>query len=171
MNLISRSLVTVRLSRMAKWCVLNRSRIHYSEVRPIPVDLSFGELPFTTDCSGFVTMLARWAGLPDPNGLGYSGSGYTGTLLTHLLPIPSSSQPGAVIRRWCRTVRKAIPASTGFPTRPRTSVLGCVCGSFEWSSEPVGEVPGITGVDDSHVALGVAHLASTEGITDVMLVP
>lgn len=29
-------------------------------------------------------MVAKWAGAPDPNGAGYDGSGFTGTLLSHL---------------------------------------------------------------------------------------
>jgi hypothetical protein len=29
-------------------------------------------------------MIAKWAGAPDPNGAGYDGSGFTGTLLSHL---------------------------------------------------------------------------------------
>lgn len=43
-------------------------------------------LPVRTDCSGFVTMCAKAAGAPDPNGLGYDGQGYTGDLLSHLEP-------------------------------------------------------------------------------------
>jgi hypothetical protein len=32
--------------------------------------------------------MAKWAGIPDPNGLNYDGQGYTGTLLSHLPHIP-----------------------------------------------------------------------------------
>ena len=45
-------------------------------------------LPLTTDCSGFVTLCYAWAGAPDPRGLGYSGQGWTGTLLANLVPSP-----------------------------------------------------------------------------------
>ena len=38
----------------------------------------------TCDCSESVTLMFRLAGLRDPNGLGYDGEGYTGTMLTHL---------------------------------------------------------------------------------------
>ena len=34
---------------------------------------------FSEDCSSFATWLAYTAGVPDPNGLGYNGYGYTGT--------------------------------------------------------------------------------------------
>jgi cell wall-associated NlpC family hydrolase len=39
------------------------------------------ELPLTTDCSGFATLCYFLAGAPDPNGNGYDGHGWTGTLL------------------------------------------------------------------------------------------
>lgn len=67
----------------ANWGVTNHAHINYEEVRPIPVNFPHGHLPFTTDCSGFVTLMAKWAGCPDPNGLGYDGQGFTGTLLSH----------------------------------------------------------------------------------------
>jgi hypothetical protein len=36
------------------------------------------------DCSELATEVCRWAGLADPNGLGYRYAGYTGTMLAHL---------------------------------------------------------------------------------------
>lgn len=36
------------------------------------------------DCSQAVTQLCKWAGLSDPNGIGYRWPGYTGTLLKNL---------------------------------------------------------------------------------------
>jgi hypothetical protein len=51
----------------------------------MPVHLAKPRYPLVLDCSSAVTMLCKWAGLDDPNGLGYrSGSGYTGTLAAHL---------------------------------------------------------------------------------------
>ena len=65
----------------ARWGIANEPRIHYGEVRPIP----FGRtLPLTTDCSGFVTVCYFLAGAPDPNGRGYDGGGWTGTLLERM---------------------------------------------------------------------------------------
>ena len=64
--------------------VKNRTEITYAEVRPIPVNLPKFHLPFTTDCSGFVTMMAKWSGNPDPNGNDFDGQGYTGTMMSHL---------------------------------------------------------------------------------------
>ncbi|HSX21822.1 MAG TPA: hypothetical protein VLE97_03500, partial [Gaiellaceae bacterium] len=60
-------------------------RIHYGEVRPIPLGR---RLPLTTDCSGFVTLCYFLAGAPDPNGLAYDGDGWTGTLLRHMEHVP-----------------------------------------------------------------------------------
>ena len=42
-----------------------------------------GTVPITADCSAAVTLWYKWAGAPDPNGLNYNGTGYTGTLLGH----------------------------------------------------------------------------------------
>jgi hypothetical protein len=66
----------------AHWGIANEPRIHYGPIRPMPLTRA---LPLTTDCSGFVTLCYALAGAPDPNGLGYSGQGWTGTLLRHLL--------------------------------------------------------------------------------------
>ncbi|MBV8480020.1 MAG: hypothetical protein JOY72_06920 [Actinobacteria bacterium] len=69
----------------ARWGIRNEPRIHYGEVRPIPLD---GRLPLTTDCSGFTTLCYRLGGAPDPNGFGYDGRGWTGSLLEHMASIP-----------------------------------------------------------------------------------
>ena len=71
------------------WAVGDHARWNYREVRPIPVHLpKHTTQSIMTDCSGFVTLMAKWSGMPDPNGLSYNGSGYTGTLLHHLPHIP-----------------------------------------------------------------------------------
>ena len=72
-----------RIVAAARWGIANEPRIHYGETRPFPLTRA---LPLTTDCSGFVTLCYYLAGAPDPNGLGYSGQGWTGTLLRHLSP-------------------------------------------------------------------------------------
>jgi hypothetical protein len=71
-----------------QWGIRNRTKISYGQIRPIPVNLAPFSLPFTTDCSGFVTLMAKWSGNPDPNGNGFDGQGYTGIMLTHLKHIP-----------------------------------------------------------------------------------
>ena len=87
--------------RFVSWClwgVANSTQIHFAETRPIPVTELPGTLPLTTDCSGSTTLFARWAQAPDPNGLGYDGSGSTMAMLAHLKRItPSQAQPGDLI--------------------------------------------------------------------------
>jgi cell wall-associated NlpC family hydrolase len=79
----------------ARWGIGHEPQIHYGEVRPIPLGRT---LPLTTDCSGFVTICYFLAGAPDPNGLGYSGEGWTGTLLRHLDHIPrAAARPGDLV--------------------------------------------------------------------------
>jgi len=68
----------------ARWGIHNEPRIHYAPERPMPLTRT---LPLSTDCSGFVTLCYWLAGAPDPNGLGYDGQGYTGTLLRAMQPL------------------------------------------------------------------------------------
>lgn len=74
-----------RIVAAARWGIRNEPRIHYAEVRPIPFTR---ELPLTTDCSGFATLCYFLAGAPDPNGLGYDGRGWTGSLLERMESVP-----------------------------------------------------------------------------------
>jgi hypothetical protein len=81
--------------KWARWGIANTDQIHYSEIRPIP---HTSALPLTTDCSGFVTLCYQLADAPDPNGLGYNGQGWTGTLLNHGETIPvSEARAGDVV--------------------------------------------------------------------------
>jgi cell wall-associated NlpC family hydrolase len=80
---------------VALWGVRNEPRIHYAPVRPIPLRRT---LPLATDCSGFATLCYYLAGAPDPNGLGYTGEGYTGTLLRHLPHVAQRAvRPGDLV--------------------------------------------------------------------------
>ena len=65
----------------ALWGVSNNAQIHYAETRPMDELKLVRHLPWTSDCSEFATTIYCWAGAPDPNGLGYNGQGYTGTML------------------------------------------------------------------------------------------
>lgn len=67
--------------KWARWGVENHDRFSYAEVRPM--HLAKNPLPWTGDCSSFVTLCYYLAGAPDPNGLNYDGQGYTGTELQH----------------------------------------------------------------------------------------
>jgi hypothetical protein len=83
----------------ALWGVEHDADIHYEQRRPIDGIGHVRQLPLHTDCSsGFVTLCYNWAGAPDPNGQGYNGLGYTGTLLNYLDPIdPGDAQPGDLV--------------------------------------------------------------------------
>jgi hypothetical protein len=65
-----------------RWAVAHHNQINYAEIRPYPLTPP-RTLPFTTDCSGFAEMMARWSGAADPSGAGFDGLGYTGSILDH----------------------------------------------------------------------------------------
>ena len=83
------------------WGIAHESQIHYRQARPMEDVRSSSRLkmlPRWADCSEFVTDGYAYAGAPDPNGLNYSGAGYTGTLLTHGAKISQSSLlPGDLV--------------------------------------------------------------------------
>lgn len=97
-----------RLVEYAQTLVDHASHIHYAEIRPMrslaehtwaSVLALFKQGGYLTmDCSESVTSLFRWAGLRDPNGLGYNGEGFTGTLLGHLKHYAQTADanPGAL---------------------------------------------------------------------------
>jgi hypothetical protein len=74
----------------------NPGTYEYEEARPMPSSLFSGTLPIKIDCSAFATLCYKAAGLPDPNGLGYNGSGFTGTLEAHG-KATSNPQPGDLV--------------------------------------------------------------------------
>lgn len=70
-----------RIIAACKRAYEQRSAYHYVMTRPYgPL---FGPRPRNFDCSSFVAAVYKHAGVKDPNGLGYSGQGYTGTLWAH----------------------------------------------------------------------------------------
>ena len=81
------------LVRLANLLDEHANLVKYAEVRPMSTArLTETQLrcrftvgnTITCDCSESVTLMFRLAGLNDPNGLGYDGEGYTGTMLHHL---------------------------------------------------------------------------------------
>lgn len=83
----------------ALWGADNEGEIHYDQGGHRYDALWNPQgLPLYTDCSGFATLCYAWAGAPDPNGLGYNHSGFTGTMLWHLPEIPiEQAQMGDLI--------------------------------------------------------------------------
>jgi len=68
----------------AKWAAAHHEKFHYTQG---PLRMGNigkpGLLPVYADCSSFITLCYNWAGAPDPNGMSYNHTGYTGTLLSH----------------------------------------------------------------------------------------
>lgn len=80
--------------------IAHAPQVHYAERRPMhATTLPHPEYPLTMDCSESVTALCKWAGLQDPNGNRYDGTGYTGTLLAHLPHYhePRHAYTGAIV--------------------------------------------------------------------------
>lgn len=74
----------------AKYLIAHRSLVNYSQavrMQIVRVPVRFNPPALTRyiyeDCSSSITGLYWLAGLPDPNGLGYNGYGYTGTMAAH----------------------------------------------------------------------------------------
>lgn len=60
----------------------HRAAIAYSQYRPYPV-VKPPTVPSRFDCSGFATACYFAGGAHDPNGRGFDGQGYTGTLIAN----------------------------------------------------------------------------------------
>lgn len=70
----------------------NRGVIHYTQdIRRMQDFAPPPNVPNYTDCSGFVTWCYKSGGASDPNGFGYNGYGFTGTLLMHGHQVPLGS--------------------------------------------------------------------------------
>lgn len=92
----------IHLAALMAWTVKRNVLIHYSQARPYffrgwheqrLADHFSAGLGVDLDCSSGVTMLCMMGGLADPNGRGYDGYGFTGTLLSNL---PHHQNPGDV---------------------------------------------------------------------------
>lgn len=93
---------------LMKYLLAHEPQIHYGQVRPMRATrISEAQLHtllrnghgLTMDCSESVTAICKWAGLHDPNHLGYDGQGYTGTMLDSLphYTDPHRAQVGALV--------------------------------------------------------------------------
>jgi cell wall-associated NlpC family hydrolase len=84
----------------ARVAVRNGEQIHYStgSDRMVGVidKIRLPRVPRAADSSSFVTWCYWQAGAPDPNGAGYDGFGYLGTLATHGVRVPKP-RPGDVV--------------------------------------------------------------------------
>jgi peptidoglycan hydrolase-like protein with peptidoglycan-binding domain len=75
--------VRSRLKVGAMWGYTNRGSIHYTQgplrMYGVRNKIRIPGIPIWEDCSSFVTWVYWQAGARDPNGLAYSGFGFTGT--------------------------------------------------------------------------------------------
>lgn len=73
-----------KVVRIALYAYSMRDYMHYTQDGRRMTDFDPPpNVPNYTDCSGFATWDYKSAGAPDPNGFGYNGYGYTGTMLLH----------------------------------------------------------------------------------------
>ncbi len=89
--------VRQRIVKAALYGVAQNGVIHYTQDSRRMQD--FGpppNVPNYTDCSGFATWCYKVAGAPDPNGLHFNGTGYTGTMLNHGRRV-GNPQPGDLV--------------------------------------------------------------------------
>lgn len=74
-----------RCKALMRWALANAEGIHYVQRRPMQSSKRFKkhQLDISCDCSESSTALNYAVGGPDPNGLGFNGSGFTGTIRQH----------------------------------------------------------------------------------------
>lgn len=99
--MIKTALQRRRARTIAQLLNLHAWQLLWAEVRPMQTrSLTLAALKkllglgkdLTMDCSESVTLIFRLAGFGDPNGLGYNGQGFTGTMLEHLPTFTDWSQ-------------------------------------------------------------------------------
>lgn len=72
-----------------------RGVLVYVQRRPFPLTWDLQELKYRLDCSSTATLCFWRAGQPNPNGGTYDGSGWTGSLYPHGMPVQASQcRPG-----------------------------------------------------------------------------
>lgn len=125
-----------RARAYARKLVRAADAITYSQTRSRPMDYCGPVfVPDFLDCSSAVTVIYEAAGYPDPNGRGYDGHGYTGTLLAHGRRVRRSKIQPCDLVFYGRTA----VARPGFPVGSPTHVAmvmdrkGAV---FTFGSEP-----------------------------------
>lgn len=72
--------IRAQVAAEGHWLLAHRWEFHYAQVRPYASSLRSALARTRTDCSASVTLEWKDGGGPDPNGRGFDGQGYTGTL-------------------------------------------------------------------------------------------
>lgn len=82
--------------------------------RPIPDSLFSADAHNAVDCSSFVTLVYKEASVDDPNGNGYDGNGFTGTLWQHGTPVVAPNLGDLVFYRGNASIgSRSIPGHVG----------------------------------------------------------
>jgi hypothetical protein len=142
-----------RIVAWFRWGIAHQSSIHYSQSSSRMRAIGHaGTLPLSTDCSSFVTLCYNWGGALDPNGRGYDGYGYTGTLLDYMKKIPQALvKPGDLV------VYGSYPGEH-------------VCGVIEGGSDPLLASHGQEGGPDPY-RHSVEHAAHGNGAVTWLTLP
>ncbi len=97
------------MGKLMDLLVEHEPAVHYAQVRPMRTRSIMSDLDLAAalaapggvrmDCSESVTLICKLAGLRDPNGAHYDGSGFTGTLLANLphYSKPENAMTGALV--------------------------------------------------------------------------
>jgi hypothetical protein len=97
-----------RMVDIARFAIAQSKRIHYSQdhrmawerasrkLRP-PIAANALPLDVFEDCSSSISGIAALAGAPDPNGSGFDGEGFTGTMLDHCTRLGAGAPPAALL--------------------------------------------------------------------------
>jgi hypothetical protein len=99
-----------RFVALARFAIAQAKHIHYSQddhlrmaweraARHVKPPIAPNALPLEVfeDCSSSISGLAALAGAPDPNGSGFDGSGFTGTMLGHCTRLGSGAPPRGLL--------------------------------------------------------------------------
>ncbi len=78
--------ITDKISKMLKvaWWYYGNKPHHYYQQRPMQDTAAPPNVDWYLDCSEFVYVCAKAAGLPDPSGFGYTAYGNTDSFLAHM---------------------------------------------------------------------------------------
>lgn len=96
------------LHNLMSYLLAHEPQIHYLQRRPMQLTLSTetrmrarldGGGAISADCSEAVTALCKWAGLLDPSGYHFNGSGNSHTMWLHLAHYfePARARVGAIV--------------------------------------------------------------------------
>jgi hypothetical protein len=122
------------------------AQIHYTQgpqrMQGVREQIRPDAVPSYEDCSSFATWCYWVAGAPDPNGLGYNGTGYTGTQVSHGRGVGLAGRnPGDLIfygSSWSSTTHVALVAQDTRYVVSHGSEGGPYYCAYDYRSDIVG---------------------------------